>query len=122
MLSMKVIFLLGLTVAVAMAGHVPTLGGVEELSGAGLKEAEDTLNLSLTKLAAGEGPNYKLGKIISASRQTVSGFKYIYQVELVEGSKTKTCNVEIWSRTWLKDGIEVTFNCPEGSVTKKHSV
>ncbi|ALC45434.1 CG15369, partial [Drosophila busckii] len=97
------------------------LGGVEELSGAGLKEAEDTLNLSLTKLAAGEGPNYKLGKIISARKQVVSGFKYYYEVELVEGSKTKTCKVEIWSQPWMPNGVEVIFDCPDGKVTKKHN-
>ncbi|TDG43079.1 hypothetical protein AWZ03_010495 [Drosophila navojoa] len=118
MLSMKIVFVLGLALTIVSAG---ILGGVTELSGADLKEAENTLNNSLSKLASGDGPNYKLGKIIKATRQVVSGTKYVYDVELIEGSKTKVCNVEIWSQPWLENGIQVTFNCPDGQVVKKHS-
>lgn len=36
--------------------------------------------------------------------------------------KIKTCDIEIWSQPWLKNGIEVTFNCPgEEKLVKKHS-
>lgn len=64
---------------------------------------------------------HRLGKIISATRQVVSGSKYVYEAELIQGEKTKTCNVEIWSQPWLPNGIQVTFNCPDGKVVKKHS-
>ncbi|XP_023167243.2 sarcocystatin-A-like [Drosophila hydei] len=118
MFSMKIIFVLSLALTVVSAG---LLGGVSELSGSELKEAEETLNNSLAKLASGDGPNYKLGKIIKATHQVVSGSKYVYDVELIDGSTTKTCNVEIWSQPWLENGIQVTFNCPDGQVVKKHS-
>ncbi|XP_017844649.1 uncharacterized protein LOC108601261 [Drosophila busckii] len=121
MLSFKVIFVLGLTLAVASAGEPQLVGGITTLSGDELKEAETQLNSSLKTLAAGEGPNYQLGKIISARKQVVSGFKYYYEVELVEGSKTKTCKVEIWSQPWMPNGVEVIFDCPDGKVTKKHN-
>ncbi|XP_017966301.1 sarcocystatin-A-like isoform X4 [Drosophila navojoa] len=64
----------------------------------------------------------RLGKIIKATRQIVAGTKYVYDVELIEGSKTKVCNVVIVSQPWLENGIEVTFNCPDGQVVKRHSV
>lgn len=62
-----------------------------------------------------------MGKIISAKSQVVAGIKYVYEVELIEGEKTKTCTVEIWSQPWLENGVQVTFNCPDGTVVKKHS-
>lgn len=64
---------------------------------------------------------YRLGKIISASHQVVSGSLYRYEVELVEGGATKKCNVQIWSQPWLENGVEVTFDCPDGKVVRKHS-
>ncbi|XP_017874310.1 PREDICTED: sarcocystatin-A-like [Drosophila arizonae] len=115
---MKIIFVFGLALTFVSADIV---GGITELSGDDLKEAEVTLNKSLSKLASGDGPNYKLGKIIKATRQIVAGNKYVYDVELVEGSKTKVCNVVIVSQPWLENGIEVTFNCPDGKVVKRHS-
>ncbi|XP_017966299.1 sarcocystatin-A-like isoform X3 [Drosophila navojoa] len=117
--SMKIIFVFGLALTFVSADIV---GGITELSGDDLKEAEVTLNKSLSKLASGDGPNYKLGKIIKATRQIVAGTKYVYDVELIEGSKTKVCNVVIVSQPWLENGIEVTFNCPDGQVVKRHSV
>lgn len=63
-----------------------------------------------------------MGKIISVTRQVVAGNKYVYEAELIEGDNTKKCNVEIWSQPWLENGIEVTFNCPDGKVVKKHSI
>lgn len=65
---------------------------------------------------------FRLGKIISVTRQVVAGNKYVYEAELIEGDSTKKCNVEIWAQPWLENGIEVTFNCPDGKVVKKHSI
>ncbi|EDW80833.1 uncharacterized protein Dwil_GK11352 [Drosophila willistoni] len=120
MFAMKVIFVLGLALLVA-ADNIP--GGISKLEGDRLKEAEQTLNNSLSKLASGDGPSYKLGKIISATHQVVAGSKYVYEVELIDGeSKTKQCNVQIWSRPWETNGTEVTFNCPsEPQVVKSHA-
>ncbi|KAH8417970.1 hypothetical protein KR222_009682 [Zaprionus bogoriensis] len=118
MFSVKVIFVLGLALTIVSAG-IP--GGVTPLSGNDLVEAEHTLNDSLIKLASGDGPNYKLGNIIWATRQVVAGIKYVYEVELIEGSQSKVCNVEILSQPWLENGIRVTFNCPDGKIVKSHS-
>lgn len=140
MLSMKVVFVLSLALTVVSA-QAP--GGITPLSGDRLKEAEGVLNSSLATLAAGaDGPSYKydskktkpmnglltlflffcrLGRVITATQQTVSGSLYRYEVELIEGNATKKCNVEIWSQPWLENGIQVTFDCPEGKVVRKHS-
>ncbi|KAH8311166.1 hypothetical protein KR044_004646, partial [Drosophila immigrans] len=97
-------------------------GAPTPLTGDDLTTATNVLNKSLVTLASGDGPNYQLGKVISASRQIVSGVKYLYEVELVSGSSTKTCKVEIWSQPWVKDnGNEVTFDCPDGKVVKNHN-
>ncbi|XP_034489280.1 sarcocystatin-A-like [Drosophila innubila] len=117
MFTMKVIFVLALALTVVSA---QTYGGISQLSGDDLKEAEGVLSNSLTILAAGDGPSYKLGRVISATKQIVSGNSYVYQVELVEGTNTKVCTVDIWSQPWLKNGIQVTFDCPEGKVVKNH--
>ncbi|XP_062123366.1 sarcocystatin-A-like [Drosophila sulfurigaster albostrigata] len=118
MFGMKVVFIVGLSLAFASAQRP---GGVTPLSGDDLVSATNVLNNSLEKLASGDGPNYKLGKVISASRQLVSGFKYVYEVELVSENNTKNCNVEIWSQPWLPNGNEVTFDCPDGKVVKRHN-
>ncbi|KAI8118430.1 Sarcocystatin-A [Lucilia cuprina] len=94
-----------------------------KLTGNDIKISEDVLNKSLTKLAAGDGPVYKLVKINSASRQVVSGSKYVINADLMdENEKVKTCDIEIWSQAWLENGIQVTFDCPgEEKLVRKHS-
>ncbi|XP_037816883.1 sarcocystatin-A-like [Lucilia sericata] len=94
-----------------------------KVTGNDIKKSEEVLNKSLTKLAAGDGPVYKLVKINSASRQIVSGSKDVINADLMdENEKVKTCDIEIWSQPWLDNGIEVTFNCPgEEKLVKKHS-
>lgn len=66
MLSMKIVFVLGLALTVgphclaltSTESGVP--GGITTLSGDALKEAEEVLNDSLIKIASGsEGPSYK---------------------------------------------------------------
>ncbi|XP_054726257.1 sarcocystatin-A-like isoform X1 [Anastrepha obliqua] len=124
MVSTKLFVLLSCVfVAVLAVPQGQLVGAPSKLSGADLKEAEETLKTSLSKLAAGDGPNYNLSKIISVTRQVVSGTLYKYDVELVDsyGAK-KNCNVEIWNQPWLENGTEVTFKCPgEEVVKKKHS-
>ncbi|XP_017138517.1 sarcocystatin-A [Drosophila miranda] len=103
----------------------PSIGGLgapKTLSGSELDSAKSTLTYSLDTLAAGEGPSYRVSKIMSATVQVVSGFLNSYIVELVEpNGVTKVCEVKIWSRNWLPNGIEITFNCPnEPLVIKSH--
>ncbi|XP_022208511.2 sarcocystatin-A [Drosophila obscura] len=109
-------------------GEVPPpafggLGAPRTLSGAELENAHATLKASLDRLAAGEGPSYRVSKILSASVQVVAGSLNSYIVELIEPNGiTKVCEVRIWSRHWLPNGIEVTFNCPnEPQVIKSHN-
>ncbi|KAL7728662.1 hypothetical protein ACLKA6_004046 [Drosophila palustris] len=115
---MKVFFVLGFTLAVVSAQY----GAPTPLTGDDLKGAEGVLTKSLATLASGDGPSYQLGRVISATSQVVSGTKYVYEVELVEGTKTKTCTVDIWAQPWLpENGYQVTFNCPDGKVVKTHN-
>ncbi|TDG41127.1 hypothetical protein AWZ03_012454 [Drosophila navojoa] len=113
-----------LCAAVALvSGNPQMLGAPRQLSGAELEQSKLTLQESLTKLAAGEGPSYRISKILSASHQVVAGSLDSYTVELIDSNnQTKVCDVKIWSRTWLENGIEVTFECPnEVTLVRKHS-
>lgn len=60
---------------------------------------------------------------MSASVQVVAGTLERYNVELIDSNQeTKVCDVEIWDRSWLPNGIEVTFNCPnEPKLVRNHS-
>lgn len=59
MLSMKIVFVLGLALTVVSA-QSGVAGGISPLSGDDLKEAEGVLNASLNKIASGsDGPSYK---------------------------------------------------------------
>lgn len=57
------------------------------------------------------------------TKQVVSGILYKYDAEVIDGnSAVKPCKVEIWSQPWLKNGIQVTFECEgEEKLVKKHS-
>ncbi|TDG41128.1 hypothetical protein AWZ03_012455 [Drosophila navojoa] len=110
--------------AVALvSGNPQGFGAPRELSGDDLEESRATLESSLTKLAAGTGPYYRVSRILSASTQVVTGTLNRYKVELIDTNKeTKVCDVEIWSRNWLPNGVEVTFDCPnEAKEVRNHS-
>ncbi|XP_030563185.1 sarcocystatin-A [Drosophila novamexicana] len=117
----KVLFVCAAVVLVS--GYPQVFGGPRQLSESEIEEATNRLQSSLTKLAAGEGPNYRISKVLSASTQVVSGSLDKYNVELIDSNDAKkVCNVEIWNRSWLPNGIEVTFDCPnERKVIKNHS-
>ncbi|XP_005182867.1 sarcocystatin-A-like isoform X2 [Musca domestica] len=99
---------------------VPVLGGSRPVSN--FEEIEKTLNNSLSKLAAGDGPNYKLVKIYSGEVQVVSGLSTRIEADLMdENGTTKRFKVCIWSQPWLKNGVQVTFECDgEPTVVKSH--
>ncbi|XP_073820258.1 sarcocystatin-A-like [Musca autumnalis] len=121
MFSTKVFIVLSVMWAMAYATQPPIAGGVSPVTD--FTEVEEELKTSLSKLAAGDGPNYKLGKVYSASRQVVEGHLTRIVADLIdEEEHTKKCNVSIWSRPWLENGIEVTFQCGrEPELKKKHS-
>ncbi|KAH8356631.1 hypothetical protein KR084_005847 [Drosophila pseudotakahashii] len=98
-------------------------GAPRSLEGEDLAASQRTLEASLSKLAAGEGPHYRISKILSASTQVVAGSRDEYSVELIDSEgATKVCEVVIWSRSWLPNGIQVTFNCPnEPKVVRTYS-
>jgi len=80
-----------------------------------------TLNIILS--CAIYAPMYSISKIISATSQVVAGSKHIYSVELINADgDTKLCTVEIWSRSWVENGVEVTFRCAnEPELVRSHS-
>ncbi|EDW24486.1 GL24172 [Drosophila persimilis] len=109
--ALKVIFVLGLVLAVAFAGYA---GRPRTLEGADLKEAEQLLSTTLSQLATGDGPSYQLVNLISATSQVVSGTLRTYKVELSDGSDKKQCTVKIWSQPWLEEsgkGINIKVQC-----------
>ncbi|XP_005182280.1 sarcocystatin-A [Musca domestica] len=102
------------------AAHV--VGGAQKLD---VEEAEETLNFSLKQLAKGDnGPNYKVRKIHSASKQLVSGILYKINADIIDGDeeKAKNCDIKIWAQPWLENGYKVTFNCEkEDELVLAHS-
>nr|XP_036674203.1 cystatin-like protein [Drosophila suzukii] len=87
-------------------GSIP--GGITQLEGDRKKEALDLLNATLTQLAAGDGPIYKVIKVISVTGQVVAGTLNTYEVELDNGSVKKQATVKIWTQPWLKeDGTNI---------------
>lgn len=60
----------------------------------------------------------------SASTQVVAGSLDKFVAELSNASdEKKICEIEIWSQSWnKKDGVQVTFKCPdEPTLVKKHA-
>ncbi|XP_054747763.1 putative cysteine proteinase CG12163 isoform X1 [Anastrepha obliqua] len=93
-------------------------GGVSKLEN---KDAEQRLQASLDKLAAGDdGPNYRISKIYSATTQIVSGTLTKIDAELIdENDVAIRCNIKIFAKPWLPNGIEVTFKCPNKELVKR---
>ncbi|XP_016970263.1 sarcocystatin-A-like [Drosophila rhopaloa] len=116
-----------LSTACVLVGATPQgfggFGAPQTVEGEDLVKAQEVLQASLTKLDDGEGPHYRISRILSASTQVVAGNKDVYSVELIDNfGATKVCNVDIWSRSWLPNGIQVTFDCPnEPKLVKFHS-
>lgn len=55
----------------------------------------------------------RLKKINAATTQIVAGIKNIISAELIdESNQVLTCKVTIWSRPWLFNSSEVSFECP----------
>ncbi|XP_061395229.1 sarcocystatin-A-like [Musca vetustissima] len=99
---------------------IPICGGISPVSD--FNDVEKALNNSLSKLAGGDGPNYKLVKIYSASKQVVSGTLTRIEADLMdENGQIKRFKISIWSQPWLKNGIKVTFECDgEPAVVRSH--
>ncbi|XP_075144531.1 sarcocystatin-A-like [Haematobia irritans] len=119
MLATKLLILLSFYLTIAMAEQ-QVVGGATPVRD--LKKVEDDLNKSLSKLATGDGPHYTLGKVYSATRQVVAGTKTKMVADLIDkDGNTKKCNVTIWARPWLPNGIQVTFDCDgEPQVIRSH--
>ncbi|EDV31652.1 uncharacterized protein Dana_GF15461 [Drosophila ananassae] len=114
------------TACVLVMGKPQGFGGFgspQKLEGQQLIDAQQELHSSLVKLDAGDGPHYRIVKVLEATSQVVAGISYKFTVELIDESDVKkVCKVDIWNRSWLPNGIEVTFKCPnEPELTKKHS-
>uniref|UniRef100_A0A1A9ZT11 Cystatin domain-containing protein n=1 Tax=Glossina pallidipes TaxID=7398 RepID=A0A1A9ZT11_GLOPL len=74
--------------------------------------AENELKGSLAKIAASTGPKYRVARINSAYTTAGKGTLTKYDADLIdERNRIKQCNITIWSRPWLENGVEVTFEC-----------
>ncbi|EDX12938.1 cystatin-like protein [Drosophila simulans] len=122
MQSAKVIFVLSVTLAVAFANPRLPPGAPKPLDGDDLSKAKELLVTTLAKLATGDGPNYQVVNVISASSQLVAGSLHKFEVELSNGSDTKECTVKIWDRPWLHEQGEATnvkVQCKDEAVLEK---
>nr|XP_014098561.2 sarcocystatin-A-like [Bactrocera oleae] len=97
-------------------------GGTTALSGDELKDAVGILETALSKLSTGDGTSYKISNVDSASKQVVSGILYKYNVDLTDKDENlRKCNVQVWTRQWLKNGNQVTIDCRGAKVLKFNS-
>ncbi|XP_020798532.1 cystatin-like protein [Drosophila serrata] len=122
MQSMKVIFVVALTLSVASALRTRLLGAPKPLEGEELETAKVLLTSTLEELAAGEGPKFEVIKVTSATRKLVSGSLDTFVVELSNGSENKDCKVQIWSQPWLKPlgtGTNVKIYCQDDEVVER---
>uniref|UniRef100_A0A1A9W5L3 Cystatin domain-containing protein n=1 Tax=Glossina brevipalpis TaxID=37001 RepID=A0A1A9W5L3_9MUSC len=87
-----------------------------------LNDATKVLENSLNKLDAGDGPHFKLIKMLGAVRGLgLFGNLYGVKADLAnENGESKICAVEIWS-PGEKPEVTVTFECEgEEKFTKTH--
>ncbi|XP_013113896.1 sarcocystatin-A [Stomoxys calcitrans] len=119
MIKPVVVIVLLATVALAKAqGFTPLCPGCPTVleSPADFAKATNVLKESLTQLTAGEGPNYKLGKINSGSKQVISGIFYKINANLIdENEATKTCDIEIIRAR----EVTITLKCEEEDEVKR---
>ncbi|KAH8361074.1 cystatin-like protein isoform X2 [Drosophila serrata] len=97
------------------------LGGTKMLEGMEKQEALDLLNTCLDHLAKGDGPSYKVIKVISVTGQLVAGDLYSFKLELDNGTDIKPCSVKIWYRCWLKENginIKIKFAGEDGELDR----
>ncbi|XP_061392496.1 sarcocystatin-A-like [Musca vetustissima] len=122
MFPTKCLLFLGFVLVVTMCVESQIMtGGVQPVKD--LSEVERQLSTSLSRLENGDGPHYKLRKVHKATRQVVAGSLTRIDADLEDSNgKVKPCKVSIWSRPWLPNGIEVTFECDdEPKVVRKHN-
>lgn len=63
---------------------------------------------------------FRISKIHAATKQTVSGSLTKIDCDLIDADgKTERCEVQIWSRDWIKEGQEITINCPNKELIKR---
>ncbi|KAH8246810.1 hypothetical protein KR032_000425 [Drosophila birchii] len=97
------------------------LGGISTQEGVKRQEALDLLNTCLAHLAEGDGPSYKVIRVISVTGQVVAGDLYRYTLDLDNGTDIKQCAVEIWYRCWLKENgtnIKIRFVGEDGELDR----
>ncbi|XP_067631367.1 sarcocystatin-A-like [Eurosta solidaginis] len=111
MLSAKLFLLLSCLVSVALVQSKKVVNGVST------DEAKKSLIASLSKLAEGDAPCYEIEAVNTAKKETHLNMN----VNLIDKKSRakKNCNVDIWSRPWLKKGIQFTLDCPGGEVFMK---
>jgi Cystatin domain/Cathepsin propeptide inhibitor domain (I29) len=74
------------------------------------------LNHALDKVNAEEDPDYVVKKVLSATRQLVSGLSYKIKAELEIDQKTVVCKFKIWEQSWLENGLDVKVTCENDKV------
>ncbi|KAH8267326.1 hypothetical protein KR018_010946 [Drosophila ironensis] len=118
------VLLCSATFAAADDTDIPTdpddniLGRPVGLEGDSKKEAEDLLETTLTRLATGDGPNFKATDVTNITRELMGGILYTYTTQLDNGSEIKHCIVRIWIQPWLKaSAANIKIDCgDEGEV------
>lgn len=59
------------------------------------------------------GNTHSLVKITRATVQIVAGASYNIDVQFRNGEETKDCKINVWDRSWLPNGKQITVNCDE---------
>ncbi|TMW46617.1 hypothetical protein DOY81_008303 [Sarcophaga bullata] len=125
----KIFICLYLALAIAIPNYSgqPTGKRIKELTADELKEGEEALPLSLSKLSE-EDKDFKLKlvKIHSGTKERIKGFgmRFKLKVDFTDGNddKVKACDFTILSQPKRVNGIELTFECEgQDKIFKTHS-
>ncbi|XP_017098872.2 sarcocystatin-A-like [Drosophila bipectinata] len=110
------------TACVLVIGNPEPFGGFTKLEGQALIDAQQLLNTALAKMDSGDGPHYRLLRVVEAYSRVVEGTSYKFTAVLIdENDVQKICQVDILNRI-LNLPMVVTVKCPnEAELTKQQS-
>lgn len=99
------------------------VGGAEKIeSPENDLEIQGYVNDALATYNAGRyGNGHSVNKIVSATVQIVAGTLHRIKVELGSEGERKECLIQVWNRSWLANGKEITVACEGEDEVKSRS-
>ncbi|XP_037950977.1 sarcocystatin-A-like [Teleopsis dalmanni] len=107
MAGLKVALIMGILIVFVAAHVTANATGMPELKDEQLRKAANLLENSILRLASGEGPKYRVSKVISAVHPNNNENEYSINAELINAkNENKKCVINIKSQPDVELGIE----------------